>query len=149
MLGCNMLLGLSTAAVDVAHLAAGLKSPSRGHGCCLIVHMAAVAVMVTVEACQMLTTCGVAFCRPTATALMSFLAHAGYRMAAVYGRQFHKVMEHITQHYLPALEAKATKDVDLRAVGTRLQTYVSTRQYTKEPEGKTLKKVDESSYTRA
>ncbi|KAF6263423.1 GLE1-like protein-domain-containing protein [Scenedesmus sp. NREL 46B-D3] len=29
--------------------------------------------------------------RPSATALMSFLAHAGYRMAAVYGRQFQKV----------------------------------------------------------
>ncbi|WIA43505.1 hypothetical protein OEZ86_009967 [Tetradesmus obliquus] len=87
--------------------------------------------------------------RPSATALMSFLAHAGFRMAAVYGRQFHKVLAHISQHYLPALEAKASKDADLRAVGTRLMTYISTKQYTKEPEGRTLKKVDESSYTRA
>jgi hypothetical protein len=30
-------------------------------------------------------------CSPSATALMSFLSHAGFRMAAVYGRQFHKV----------------------------------------------------------
>lgn len=80
---------------------------------------------------------------------MSFLAHAGYRMATEYGRQFGKVMQHIAQHYLPALEAKATKDADLRAVGTRLMTYVSSQQYRKEPEGRTLKKVDESSYTRA
>jgi len=50
---------------------------------------------------------------------------------------------------LPALEAKASKDADLRAVGTRLQTYVTTQQFMKEPEGRTLKKVDESSYTRA
>jgi hypothetical protein len=59
------------------------------------------------------------------------------------------VLAHISQHYLPALEAKATKDADLRAVGTRLMTYMSTQQYKKEPEGRTLKKVDESSYTRA
>jgi hypothetical protein len=60
-----------------------------------------------------------------------------------------QVLAHISQHYLPALEAKATKDADLRAVGTRLMTYVTTQQYKKEPEGRALKKVDESSYTRA
>jgi hypothetical protein len=61
----------------------------------------------------------------------------------------YQVLAHISQHYLPALEAKAEKDADLRAVGTRLMTYVSTKQYTKEPEGRTLKQRDESSIIRA
>ncbi|KAF8066412.1 GLE1 [Scenedesmus sp. PABB004] len=87
--------------------------------------------------------------RPSAAALMSFLSHAGFRMAAVYGRQFGKAMAQLAGHWLPALEAKAAKDADLRAVGTRLAVYVSARGHAKEPEGRTLKKVDESSYTRA
>jgi hypothetical protein len=33
---------------------------------------------------------------------------------------------------------------DLRAVATRLHTYISNRSYQQEPEGRTLKKVDES-----
>lgn len=41
---------------------------------------------------------------------MAFLSHAGYRMSAVYGRQFHKLLAYMAQHYLPALEAKAEKD---------------------------------------
>lgn len=118
---------------------------------------------------------------------MAFLAHAGFRMASVYGRQFHKALQHILHHFLPALEAKAVKNAgggwhggvwwllpssvcvcvplltapalraattntrvaDLRAVGTRLHTYVSTRAFTSEPEGRSLKRVDESQYTRA
>jgi hypothetical protein len=125
-------------------------------------------------------------CRPSAAVLMSFLAHAGYRMAAVYGRQFAKLLAHLEAHFLPALEAKAVKNgggcvvfvlvpafvglaaaccvlcsqhcpcthchrcfADLRAVGTRLQTYIATRAYLQEPEGRTLKRVDESSVTRA
>lgn len=31
-------------------------------------------------------------------------------MAGVYGRQFHKMLGNLAQHYLPALEAKAEKD---------------------------------------
>ena len=42
---------------------------------------------------------------------MAFLSHAGYRMASVYGRQFHKLMQHLAAHYLPPLEAKAEKDI--------------------------------------
>lgn len=80
---------------------------------------------------------------------MAFLSHAGYRLASAYGPQFAKLLSLISEHYLPALEAKAAKDADLRAVGTRLATYVAGRGAAKEPEGRSLKKVDESSYTRA
>jgi hypothetical protein len=48
--------------------------------------------------------------RSCAAALIAFLSHAGYRMAGVYGRQFHKLLGNLAQHYLPALEAKAEKD---------------------------------------
>jgi hypothetical protein len=131
--------------------------------------------------------------RPSAAALVAFLSHAGYRMAAVYGRQFTKLLQHMVSHFLPALEAKAVKNpgallvwcvlseasgskrlreqeshlreeaveptprslrafctpTDLRAVGTRLHAYVATQAYREEPEGRTLKKVDESQYLRA
>jgi hypothetical protein len=37
----------------------------------------------------------------------------------------------------------------LRAVATRLHTYISARSYLKEPDGRKLKKVDESQTTHA
>jgi hypothetical protein len=52
-----------------------------------------------------------------ATALMAFLSHAGYRMSAVYGRQFHKLLQHLAEHFLPALESKAEKDASTWRVG--------------------------------
>jgi hypothetical protein len=42
---------------------------------------------------------------------MAFLSHAGFRMAAVYGRQFHKLLHNMDTHYVPALEAKAETDI--------------------------------------
>jgi branched-subunit amino acid ABC-type transport system permease component len=48
-------------------------------------------VLVTLFSTDVIPATVVAPCRPSATALMCFLAHAGYRMAAVYGRQFQKV----------------------------------------------------------
>jgi hypothetical protein len=47
---------------------------------------------------------------------MAFLSHAGYRMAAVYGRQFQKMLQHLAEHYLPALNAKAAKDTSKGAL---------------------------------
>lgn len=158
---------------------------------------------------------------------MAFLSHAGYRMSATYGRQFHKLLQHLAAHFLPALVAKAEKDTsectqtgvegrlttdkgteppvgrakftghvtpvccdcrltalpaspagpgwhlteglpvvscycvahrccpplllvpDLRAVATRLNNYIEGRVYLKEPEGRRLKRVDESETIRA
>jgi hypothetical protein len=38
---------------------------------------------------------------------------------------------------------------DLRAVATRLHTFITTRGYLKDPDGRTLKRVDESQTTHA
>lgn len=59
-------------------------------------------------------------CRSCAAALMAFLSHAGFRMSAVYGRQFHKLLQNMDAHYVPALEAKAETDIsklNLRFLG--------------------------------
>jgi len=41
------------------------------------------------------------------------------------------------------------RPTDLRAIAMRLHNYISSRVYLKEPEGRTLKKVDESQSTHA
>jgi hypothetical protein len=48
-----------------------------------------------------------------------------------------------------AVAAAAAAAADLRAVATRLHNYISARGYTTEPEGRSLKKVDDSSTLRA
>jgi len=48
---------------------------------------------------------------------MAFLSHAGYRMAAVYGRQFQKMLQHLAEHFVPALEAKAEQDTSEWCLG--------------------------------
>jgi nucleoporin GLE1 len=78
---------------------------------------------------------------------MAFLSHAGYRMHRVYGSQFLKVLQYISDNFLPALEQK--KDADVGAVLTRLSTYIRQQQYKQEPEGMELPKVDDSSFYRA
>jgi hypothetical protein len=66
--------------------------------------------------------------------------------------------QQLTDLWLPAAAAVAAAAVavaaaaaaaDLRAVATRLHNYISARGYTTEPEGRSLKKVDDSSTLRA
>jgi nucleoporin GLE1 len=78
---------------------------------------------------------------------MAFLSHAGYRLHAQYRAQFVKLLHSVHDDFLPRLEDG--HDADARAVATRLRTYLVAGQYLKEPEGRFLKAVDDSSYTRA
>lgn len=57
------------------------------------------------------------------------------------------VPQAIESHFLPQL-AK-TQDPDARASYTRIQTFLATRGYEKEPEGRALPQYDASSYERA
>ncbi len=83
----------------------------------------------------------------TASALMAFLTHAGYRLHQQYGRQFVKLLHAVHDNFLPDLEAKG--DSDARAVMSRLNTYLHSQEFTKPPAGRTLRRMDESSYARA
>ena len=85
--------------------------------------------------------------RLTATALDAFLKVAGFKMAAVYRGQFIKLLQCVQRDYLGDLAQ--TNDPDVRAVATRLSTYLSTRQFMKPPEGRNMPAYDASSYDRA
>jgi nucleoporin GLE1 len=85
--------------------------------------------------------------RLTAAALDAFLKVAGYKMAAVYKGQFLKLLQAIDRDFLS--ELKQSNEPDARAVATRLHLYLSTRQFTKPPEGRDMPQYDASSYDRA
>lgn len=85
--------------------------------------------------------------RATAAALDAFLKVAGFRLAATYRGQFAKLLGVVEREFLPALSSCA--DPDARAVYTRLQTYLCTRQFLRPPEGRNMPRHDASSYDRA
>ena len=84
--------------------------------------------------------------RFSATALESYLKHAGYAMHAAYRGQFGKVLDVIHREFLPALEAK--DDADCRPVVSRMRTYLNERAFMKPPEGREMPVTDTSSVTR-
>ncbi|KAL4527124.1 hypothetical protein Ndes2526B_g09162 [Nannochloris sp. 'desiccata'] len=85
--------------------------------------------------------------RLTAAALDAFLKVAGYKMAAVYKGQFIKLLQAVDRNFLEGL--RQTNEPDARAVATRLQLYLNTRQFSKPPEGRDMPQYDASSYDRA
>jgi nucleoporin GLE1 len=85
--------------------------------------------------------------RLTAAALDAFLKVAGYKMAAVYKGQFIKLLQAVDRDFLA--ELRNTNEPDARAVATRLQLYLNTRQFSKPPEGRDMPQYDASSYDRA
>lgn len=91
--------------------------------------------------------CDVCCRRTTATALVAFISHAGYRMHKEYRNQFIKVLRYVHEVYLSELMKK--NDADSRSISTRLQTYLDRQQFLQEPEGRSLPRVDDSSYCRA
>lgn len=90
---------------------------------------------------------GVPANRVTAAALDAFLKVAGYKLAGTYRSQFAKLLAAVERDFLGELGAAA--DPDVRAVATRLTTYLRTRGYATPPEGRTMPQYDASSYDRA
>lgn len=85
--------------------------------------------------------------RITATALDSFLTVAGYKLSLTFRGQFFKLAQYIVENTLPDLERD--NDHDARAVHARLETYLCSRAFNVEPEGRTLPESDLSSLERA
>lgn len=81
--------------------------------------------------------------RFTATALIAFLKVAGYAMCRQYGRQFAKLAAYIAKYFVGALQRAGAADAT--AATTRLQLYLTSQAYHKEPEGRALPRVDSSS----
>ncbi|TVU05370.1 hypothetical protein EJB05_48529, partial [Eragrostis curvula] len=69
----------------------------------------------------------------TAYALHAFLKMAGFALHKKYGSQFMKILDVISQHFLPALKEQGSK-VQTEAVNN-LQNYLDNKIYLEEPEG--------------
>jgi nucleoporin GLE1 len=85
--------------------------------------------------------------RFTASALDAFLSVAGWRMSGRFGRQFVKMMEYVSTHFLK--ELGDLDDPDANAVATRLGSFVGSQMYRTEPKGRTMPLRDISSQSRA
>ena len=84
--------------------------------------------------------------RFSATALESFMKHAGFALWSAYGAQFGKILDVVDREFLPTLEAK--DDADSRPVVSRMRTYLNERGFLKAPEGREMPNTDTSSNTR-
>ncbi|KAJ0974134.1 hypothetical protein J5N97_016099 [Dioscorea zingiberensis] len=73
--------------------------------------------------------------RSTAVALHAFLMMAGFALFRRYGSQFRKILNFISDDFLPALE----KMDDAGAVFVELEGYIQSKAYLREPEGRSLK----------
>lgn len=85
--------------------------------------------------------------RVTATAILSFLKSAGFRLYGSYGRQFHKLLVLISGEFLRRLEGAG--DQDVRAAHTRIRSYLDDREFLEQPEGRVMPMEDQSSLIRA
>ncbi|KAH7446956.1 hypothetical protein KP509_01G084100 [Ceratopteris richardii] len=84
--------------------------------------------------------------RQTASALGAFLNVAGFRLCQVYNRSFMKLLDAIVTQFIVALKKQG--DPDSNAVVSRLETYIATKQYLKEPNGRAMPRTDESTSLR-
>ena len=84
--------------------------------------------------------------RFSATALESFVKHAGFALWSAYGAQFGKILDVVDREFLPTLEAK--DDADSRPVVSRMRTYLNERGFLRAPEGREMPNTDTSSNTR-
>eukprot|EP01018_Ginkgo_biloba_P023039 Gb_17937 [translate_table: standard] len=85
--------------------------------------------------------------RFTGTALETFLKIAGFRLFQVYPKPFTKLLNVISRDFVVKL--KSQNDTDSNPVINNLETYLTTEQFRKEPEGHTLALTDESKSLRA
>eukprot|EP00850_Spirogloea_muscicola_P012313 SM000079S22431 [mRNA] locus=s79:83302:87555:- [translate_table: standard] len=85
--------------------------------------------------------------RFTGMALEALLKVAGYRLYMVYRRFFMKLLDVVVREYLPRLKEQG--DPDIRAVVSRLETYVLTEAFQNVPEGRAMPATDASSHLRA
>eukprot|EP00850_Spirogloea_muscicola_P015771 SM000124S25903 [mRNA] locus=s124:20705:25192:+ [translate_table: standard] len=85
--------------------------------------------------------------RFTGMAVEALLKVAGYRLYMVYRRSFIKLLDVVVREYLPRLKEQG--DPDIRAVVSRLETYVLTEAFQNVPEGRVMPVTDASSHLRA
>lgn len=85
--------------------------------------------------------------RISAKALYMFIKVAGYKLAQQYRRQFLKLLVALQQNFLVKLQAQ--RDPNLSAVLTQLDTYLSSREFSRVPEGRALPKEDMSAHEKA
>ncbi|GMH40569.1 hypothetical protein BSKO_08473 [Bryopsis sp. KO-2023] len=85
--------------------------------------------------------------RVTATALENFLRIAGSKLFYRYKNQMVKLLQFMDSHFLKQLGESG--EVEVRAIYTRLYTYLSTEKFREEPEGWRMPDRDESSFTQA
>lgn len=81
--------------------------------------------------------------RLTASALEAYLNVAGFRLCQVYNKSFMKVLHVIATEFIQNL--KKQDDPDSRAVVNRLETYIMTKQFLREPDGRRMSRTDMSS----
>uniref|UniRef100_A0A1D1XNS0 mRNA export factor GLE1 n=1 Tax=Anthurium amnicola TaxID=1678845 RepID=A0A1D1XNS0_9ARAE len=72
----------------------------------------------------------------TAVALEAFLKMAGFALFQKYRAQFNKMLNIISNKFLPALKAKGNADVYM--IISKLETYLEKKLYLKEPNGRRL-----------
>ncbi|GAX75254.1 hypothetical protein CEUSTIGMA_g2699.t1 [Chlamydomonas eustigma] len=85
--------------------------------------------------------------RISAKALACFMSTAGFALYRRYRSQFVKLLQCLHESYLTDLSS--CKDTDVEGPATLLHTYCSKRRYLQEPDGWSMPRVDESTYTRA
>ncbi|MCO5578266.1 hypothetical protein L7F22_032105 [Adiantum nelumboides] len=81
--------------------------------------------------------------RLTASALEAYLKVAGFRLCQVYKKSFMRLVHVITTRFIVSL--KQQDDPDSRAVVSRLETYIVTKQFLREPDGRSMPRTDLSS----
>lgn len=85
--------------------------------------------------------------RLTAAALEIFFKIAGFRLFQAYPKPFTKVLNAISREFIDRL--KSQNDPDSNPVISNLETYLTSQQFRKEPEGRALAITDESKNIRA
>lgn len=85
--------------------------------------------------------------RFTAAALEIFLKIAGFRLFQAYPKPFTKLLNAISREFIDKL--KSQNDPDSNPVISNLETYLTSQQFRKEPEGRALAITDESKNLRA
>ena len=72
---------------------------------------------------------------------------AGFRLFQAYPKPFTKVLNAISREFIDRL--KSQNDPDSNPVISNLETYLTSQQFRKEPEGRALAITDESKNIRA
>jgi len=85
--------------------------------------------------------------RFTTAALEIFLKIAGFRLFQAYPKPFKKNLNALSREFIGRM--KSQNDPDSNLVISKLETYLISQQFRKEPEGRALAITDESKSLRA